>query len=117
MRTYGRIALNPLTPDVLTWVEVDTDANGYNDYVWLTTLIQCFKLNLGESPFWGDWGIPAKPSVVQQVFPDYYVALMQQRFAQYFAALIIAKIPGSVPTYQVNATTHQGAKFQMTVAT
>ena len=35
MRTYGR----NYNPDgTYTWVEVSTDANGYNDDVYLTTL-------------------------------------------------------------------------------
>jgi hypothetical protein len=117
MRTYGR------TWDVLsgvpTWVVVETDANGFNDYVWATTLCQCLQLNINESPFYSTWGIPAQPSVVQNVFPDFYVSLMQQRFAPHFAALIIAKLPtpaGSpFPLYQVNITTNFGAKIQQPV--
>jgi hypothetical protein len=109
MRTYGRIT----NPDgSKTWVVVQTDANGYNDMVWLTTLIQTLKLNLGESPFYAQYGIPAQQSVIQQVFPDYYVALTQQVFSPYFASLVISKTPGATtPSYQVNVTTHQGVKL------
>lgn len=49
MRTFGRTT-NILT-GVKTWVEIDTDSAGFNDAVWLTTLVQVLKLNLGESPF------------------------------------------------------------------
>ena len=84
MRTWGRI--NGV------WTEVSTDANGNNDLVWLTTLIQVLKLNLNESPFFGNYGLPAHQSVVQQVAPDFYVAQTQQQFAQYFASLIIARV-------------------------
>ena len=73
MRTYGR------TQDVLTgkktWVTVKTDPQGFNDMVMLTTLAQCLKLNLGESPFWADWGIPAYTSIVTQIHPDLYMEI------------------------------------------
>ena len=64
MRVYGRTTNEQ---GQTSWREVDTDANGFNDFVYLTALVQELKLNLGESPFWADRGIPAKPSVVQQV--------------------------------------------------
>src|SRR4249919_94950 len=90
MRTYGRIR------DVLTgqktWVTVTTDQNGFNDMVMLTTLVQCVKLNLGESPFWADWGIPAYTSIITQIAPDLYMAMMQQRFAPYFMTLMLQKM-------------------------
>lgn len=113
MRTYGRIT----NPDgSRKWVVVSTDANGNNDMVWLTTLVQTLLLNLGESPFFAQYGIPAQQSVMQQVFPDYYVALTQQAFAPYFASLLISKVPGAtVPSYQVNVTTHQGVKLNPSV--
>lgn len=126
MRTYGRIfALNPdgsqqnpQPPGYPYWIQVNTDANGYNDAIYTTTLIQVLKLNLGESPFWANYGIPAQPSVVQQVFPDYYVTITQQQFAPFFASLIISKVPGTInPTYNINLTTQQGSKFSATVAT
>lgn len=113
MRTWGRTYNEDGTSQ---WVEVQTDANGFDDAVWITTLIQCLKLNLGESPFFAQFGIPAKPSVVQQIAPDFYVAMTQQLFAQYFASLIITKqnVP-SPPTYQVNLLTHQGVKISASV--
>ncbi len=127
MRTWGRVyngAYNsaignfsigispvggPVNPDDYVWVEVDTDANGYNDAVWLTTLAQVLQLGLNESPFFGNYGIPAQQSVVTQVFPDYYVTLTQQNFAQYFLALLIAKQNVFDPTYNINATATPGA--------
>lgn len=112
MRTYGRV----YNPDgTYTWTEVDTDANGFDDLPWLTTLIQCLKLNLSESPFYANYGIPAKPAVIQQVFPDFYVARTQQQFSQYFASLIVAKENLPDPTYTVNVTTHQGVKIEVSV--
>ena len=98
-----------------TWTEVVTDANGANDYVWVTTLIQCLKLNLGESPFYANYGIPAKPSVVQQVFPDFYVARTQQQFVPHFANLVVSKQPSTTPTYNINVTTNQGVKIAASI--
>jgi hypothetical protein len=121
MRTYGRIVPNPLYPYTKKWVEVDTDENGYNDMVWLTTLIQVIKLNLGESPFFSNWGIPAHPSIVTQIAPDYYMTLTQQRFAQYFLLLIISRANGfdedgvPAPLYNVSVTTTYGAQLTVEV--
>lgn len=113
MRTYGRIT----NPDgTRTWVEVQTDAAGRDDYVWITTLIQCLQLVLGESPFYANHGIPAQQAVIQQVFPDYYVAQTQSQFAQYFASLIVVKLDAPTPTYKVDLTTNQGVKVQARIA-
>lgn len=113
MRTYGRIYDEFGQP---SWVEVTTDANGYNDAVWITTLVQCLKLSINESPFFADWGIPAQQSVVTQVQPDYYVTMMQQKFSQYFASLLITKVLGTAsPTYNVNIITNAGAKVSLKV--
>jgi hypothetical protein len=97
-------------------VVVQTDSTGSDDYVWLTTLCQNLKLNLGESPFYADRGIPAQRAVIEQVFPDYYVNLNQQYFASYFASLSIAKQASSTPTYNINAVLNNGTKLQTTVA-
>ena len=106
MRTYGRV-LNPATGN-LSWQVVTTDAAGYNDYVYLTTLCQVLQLNLNESPFYANYGIPAQQSVIQQLFPDYYVSVTQQQFARYFASLTISKVKSRTPTYQVSVVTNQG---------
>ena len=106
MRTYGRV--KDANGNLTVWVEVDTDADGFNDAVMLTTLIQCLKLNLNESPFYANYGIPAKPSVTQQLPPDFYVARTQQQFSGFFASLIVAKKNLPTPTYQVNVITERG---------
>jgi hypothetical protein len=114
MRVYGR------TQDVLTgkktWRTVTTDINGFNDSVYLTALAQVCKLNLGESPFFGTYGIPAHASVVMQVFPDYYMTRIQQQYAPYFGSLILSPIPDSedddgrpLPAYNINVMTNYGA--------
>ena len=129
MRTWGRvattaeyssaigyfdIAFSPIEATTSTqvsynWVEVTTDSNGYNDAVWLTTLAQVLQLNVNESPFYGNYGIPSQQSVTTQVFPDYYVMLTQQNFSQYFLSLLISKQNAIDPTYNVNATANPGA--------
>jgi hypothetical protein len=128
MRIYGR------TQDVLsgkkTWWVVTTDANGYNDSVYLTDLAQVIKLNLGESPFFADWGIPAHPSVVTQMYPDLYLARIQARFAPRFASCILTVLPvtqGSAdsfatdqdgapaPRYYISVLTNYGARIGVQV--
>lgn len=109
MRTYGR--LNGV------WVKVETDENGFNDAVYATTLIQCLKLVLGESPFYAQYGIPAQTSVVQQVFPDFDVVKTQLQFESFFSNLIISRVPDTTPTYRVNITTNQGFKINERVTT
>ena len=114
MRVYGR------TRDVLTgaktWHVVTTDARGFNDMVYLTNMVQVLKLNLGESPFYSDWGIPARDSVVTQIYPDYYVALTHQRFAARFMSLMLQKLEDTLdetgrpsPSYHFEAVTNYGA--------
>ena len=121
MRAWGRTYNKDGT---YQWVEVTTDANGFNDAVYITELIQVLKLSLGESPFYAQYGIPAVRSVVQQVFPDYYVAATQRQFAPFFASLIIIAMPvpiTSSPTgrpisqYKVNIVTNQGATINLVI--
>jgi hypothetical protein len=128
MRTWGRIPNAVATPGVPIgqfvigqsaigpgpdagggWVEVTTDDAGYNDEVWLTTLAQVLMLNLGESPMFGNFGIPAQQSVITNVLPDYYVSLTQQQFAQFFTSLIVSRLSAYPPTYAVNVVTNAGA--------
>lgn len=97
------------------WTEVTTDQNGQDDLVWFTTLCQVLLLNLNESPFFANYGIPAHPSVITQVYPDYYVAFTQQQFSGYFASLIVAKQNTLTPTYNVNVTTHAGVKLNANI--
>jgi hypothetical protein len=128
MRIYGR------TQDVLSgkkkWWVVTTDQGGYNDSVYLTDLAQVLKLNLGESPFFADYGIPAHESIMTQVFPDFYIARTQQQFAGYFASLIVTALPvqqGSAdsfatqqegapaPRYYINVLTNYGSRIGVRV--
>jgi hypothetical protein len=117
MRTWGRVfALNsdgsrkvPQPAGYPYWQEVTTDANGFDDSVWLTTLCQVLLLNLGESPFYANYGIPDQQTIIQQVQPDFYVTRTQQQFSQYFASLIVTKLGSNPPSYKINVVTNQGA--------
>lgn len=109
MRTYGRLNGK--------WVIVQTDASGDDTAVWITTLVQCLKLFLNESPFYAQYGIPAKDSILQQIAPDYYVSRTQQQFSSFFASLVITRRTGVItPTYDVALITKQGATLQFGVA-
>ena len=118
MRTYGRIQVgyNPDQTPHYEWKVIQTAADGSNDLVYVTTLAQVLKLNLNESPFYANYGIPAKQSVLTQIFPDYYVYVTQQQFAPFFASLLITRVPQvTTPTYNVNVLTHQGTRLNYNV--
>ena len=111
MRTYGRL------PDG-TWVQVSTDASGDSSNVWLTTLAQTIRLNLNESPFFGQYGIPAHQSVATQIAPDFYVAQTQTQFSPYFASLAIQRVPNVFPpAYRAKAVCFNGAVLDPVIAT
>jgi len=118
MRCWGRTYH---TDGTYTWNEVTTDANGYNDAVYVTALAQVLQLNQNESPFWANYGIPAIQSVTTQVFPDLAVYFTQQQYARYFASLKISKINAlnqyqvPTPVYQVNIITQQGSIINFNV--
>jgi hypothetical protein len=128
MRTYGR------TQDVLTgqkkWWVVTTDINGFNDSVYLTDLAQVIKLNLGESPFFANWGIPAHESVMTQIYPDFFLTRIQQQFSARFASCILTPLPvdqgsadsfaagqggGPAPRYFINVLTNYGSRIGVRV--
>ena len=118
MRCYGR-TYN--VDGTYTWSEITTDANGYNDAVYVTALAQVLQLQLGESPFYSNYGIPAQPDIVSQIFPDYNVYLTQQRYAPYFASLKVTKVNAlnqyNVPTpvYNIQVITQQGSVVNLSV--
>lgn len=122
MRVWGRV-YDRLNPYSWTWQAVETDVNGSDDLPMVTALAQVLLLSLGESPFYATYGIPGHQSVTTQIYPDYYVALTQQRYAQYFASLIITRRPpekltlkqAPVPTYDVRVVTHQGTRLSASI--
>lgn len=112
MRTYGRVPVDPLDPKgPQRWVVVETTAQGFNDDVYITAMAQTLKLNINESPYWANFGIPARQSVMQQIFPDFYITFTQQYYSRFFASLIVAKIPEPEPHYRFSLVTHQGFKY------
>lgn len=114
MRTYGR------TYDEYgnaTWNVVQTDANGFNEGVYLTTLIQCLQLNPGESPFYANYGVPSQTSLVTQIFPDFYVAQTQSQFAPFFAGLTVQKLNSPAPMYDINVVTFTGSTIAVQIPT
>lgn len=131
MRTYGRVPVWVTPPSATSngvplidpktgkqkrkWVVIETAADGDNTAIWLTTLCQVLLLNLNESPFWGNYGIPARQAVAQQLSPDFWVSLTQQNFAQYFAALTVSKRQTTTPTYDISVITKQGAQLNFTL--
>ena len=109
-RAYGRVYNEDGT---YKWIVYQTE-NGLSDAVNLIALEQCLQLNVGESPFYANAGIPAFQSVVTQVFPDFYVQQVQQQYAQYFASLTINRVPGSnPPVYDATVLTNAGANLQL----
>jgi hypothetical protein len=105
MRTYIRLYNENNEP---RWAVVQTDANGFDDYVWASTLVQCFKLNINESPFYANYGIPSLQAVNAQVPPDSYLSNLQSLFAGHFANLVISRTADNPPTYLANLVTQQG---------
>lgn len=104
MRTYGRNSEGK-------WVLIETDEYGFNDAVYLTTLIQNLRLAPQESPFFANRGIPAQASVIQQILPTYYVNRLQQQFSQYFTSLQINMTKDDPPVYNISAITNAGSKI------
>jgi hypothetical protein len=108
MRTYGRVGGR--------WTKIETDpVTGDNSAIWLTTLAQVCNLNLGESPFWGNYGIPAQQTVVTQVQPDFFIMRTQSYFAPYFVSLNVSKSSANPPTYNINAILPSGVKINAQV--
>ncbi len=87
-------------------------------FVWLATLVQTLRLNQGESPLYGDFGIPAPDAVTTQIAPDAAVARTQAQYVQYFASLAVSAVPGAQePTYNVEVVLNDGTILNETVAT
>lgn len=106
MRTYGR-------DENGTWFRITDDS-----HVWLATLVQTLRLTQGESPFYGNYGIPAQISVVTQIAPDAAVARTQSQYAPYFAMLTVtADNTARQPTYSVEAVYKDGTLIQSKVYT
>ncbi|MCZ6084612.1 hypothetical protein O5175_04555 [Escherichia coli] len=100
MRTWGRVTD---ANGNKKWVAVESDSNGDSLLRLADDAHSDVKAGLGESPFYANYGIPAQQCIVQQIYPDYYVSMVQQQFAGYFASLAISKIDGAEnPTYNID---------------
>lgn len=115
MRIWGRVSVTSEGVTTRQWVAVETQPNGDNTMVWVVCLCQVLLLNLGESPFYADWGIPQYPSVMTQVFPDIYTYLTQQRFSQYFLSLTVQKVNSPTPTYNISVVSKSGATISASI--
>jgi hypothetical protein len=109
MHTWGRTYAEDGTYE---WTKVSTDENGSNDMVYLTALSQELRLYKKESPFNADRGIDAHGSVMSQIWPDYDINLIQQRYSSYFASLTITKDDAErKPTYSIDVMTNYGVSI------
>lgn len=115
MRVWGRITNADGTK---TWVQVQTGPDGLNQEVYVTWLAQVLKLNLNESPFWANWGIPQFQTIMTQVAPDYYMTQTQMFFSGLFANLKITRVNGTTnPTYNIDVLTKTGATISAVIPT
>jgi hypothetical protein len=102
MRVYGRVPVDPRNPKgPLKWLVVETTQQGFNDDCYIVALAQTLKLNVNESPFWGNYGIPAHQSIMQQIVPDFYILQAQQFYSRFFASLLVTKVADQ-PTPELN---------------
>lgn len=91
-----------------TWQPVDNDQG---NIAWLQNSL---LLQLGESPFWADWGIPVQQTLVSRVWPDYYLNMTQQRFRDVFPTLQITRRDGgngADPVYDISIILNDGTFY------
>lgn len=112
-RVWGRVHNSDGTR---TWEAYETATDGSDDmpnFIWMQNVL---LLWLNESPFYSNWGVPVQKTLATQVFPDYYMALTQQRFSQYFASCIITRLTQTAPSYRVSIVTKTGIKVDQTLS-
>ena len=106
MRTYG---VDPVSKQ---WIKI-----AETGYVWLATLAQTLRLEQGESPVYGNYGIPGHQSIMSQIAPDAAVIRTQNQYSPYFANLTVLKQQNTAnPTYNINAVFQNGTIISTTVA-
>lgn len=111
MITFGRDSAG-------NWYEVNTDANGFDDDVWLTTMAQVVASQLNESPFFPNYGLPSIESVTSRTHPDYWVSKVKSQFSKYFTAISIVKtvdITTNTPTYNIDVLKLDGSAASATI--
>lgn len=100
------------------WFEVTTDSNGFDDDVQLTTLSQVLTSDIDESPFYPEYGIPARQSVINRTHPDYFIERTRTQFSRYFANISITKTTDTQtndPIYYVDVLKNDGSAQSMTI--
>ena len=100
------------------WQEVTTDANGFNDDVYLTTLAQVLQSDINESWLFPEFGIPARASVIGNTHPDYFVERIRAYFMQFFPSINIARdtdIQTNNPIYYIDVLKNDGSVFKDTI--
>jgi len=113
MRTYGRGIDGK-------WYEVDTDANGFDDDCYLTTVAQVLTSQLQESPFFPQYGLPARESITSRTHPDYWVGKVREQFLRFFTNITIIKtvdITNNTPTYNIDVLKNDGSAASTTIRT
>ncbi|QCE32947.1 hypothetical protein FAI41_04685 [Acetobacteraceae bacterium] len=78
------------------WISVS------NNTAILTWLQQAVLLQLGESPFWVDWGLPVIGALTQGIYPDLYIQKTKERFQPYFLNININRTVPDTPEDQIN---------------
>lgn len=106
MRVWGRNAAG-------AWVAITNPS-----YARLLQLEQTLRLNQGESPLYGNVGIPAQQSVNTQIAPDAAVARTVAQFQPYFASLTVKRDnTASDPTWALRAIFLDGTIVEALIAT
>lgn len=100
------------------WQSVETDANGYDDDCYLTTVAQVLQSQLGESPFFAQYGIPARQSITARTHPDYWINRVREQFSPMFTSISIVKtvdLTNNEPTYHIDALKLSGSAASSTI--
>jgi hypothetical protein len=84
--------------------------------VWATTFIHTLKLNLGESPFFANYGLPSQESVMTQIAPDFFIEHTRQQYSDKFAILKMTTKAAINPTYDAFIMTKQGKTITERIA-
>jgi len=74
MRTYGKKDGR--------WVVIDDE-----EQVWTTTLIQCLRLGLNESPFFANYGLPLQDITSNISLMFYHLENLKSKFRNRFKSI------------------------------
>ena len=115
MRVYGRTIDNTRpNANFYKWQVVQDD----DDNIRLTHLIQVLQMDIQESPFYSNWGMPVANALITGVLSDVAINNTINQFAQYFAALQITRGISNDPKeiyYQVDVVLKNGKNVTLDV--